>query len=677
MVNKSSTHYVVKDPLKTQYFRFSLEEYEIIELFNGERTLKEIVEVYNKNYPNREIDLEIIEDYRNNLEEMNLLTKSKKDMNVMLVEKVKEMREFQLLSKKGSLLYRRFPIVDPDKFFDRIIPHIGWIWSKGFLLFSSLIMLAAVAIIFSNWDRFNEGMYQLFSFSEMSMANLFFLWVIIYATIAMHEVGHGLTCKYYGGEVHEIGFLLLFFQPCLYCNVNDAWLFDKKWKQIMVTIAGGYVEFFIGSICAFIWVLTSENSMINTLSFQVMTICSLSTVFFNFNPLIKLDGYYLLSDFLEVPNLKEDSAKYLKLWVKKTIFRMPVEEFYASQRDKRILLMYGAASATWMFFLLTGLVGMAKGMLVDKFHAWGMLITGFVAYKLFKGHVMDSLKFMASFYMQYKSWFDKKENKFKLGGLCFALVVLLFVPIHYKIKGACTLEPSKTLILRANSDGKVQKFLINDGDLVNSGDDIVRLSNMTVEFDRKIANYNYLKTQRTFRQQLYKSPEKTEESLKDVSAKKLTLDQKTKRAEALLVKVPTEVQSQAIVSCEEQEKLQGSFLKEGDEICRIQEIESMRTVIEVDESEVRFLAKDQDVKFKLFSDPGQTYLGKIADIKPTGKADPKNPNRKIYHAIINIKSNGQLRPSMKGLAKIYAEPVSIFKYSLLKLAKAIRLDLFF
>ena len=91
--------------------------------------------------------------------------------------------------------------------------------------------------------------------------------------------------------------------------------------------------------------------------------------------------------------------------------------------------------------------------------------------------------------------------------------------------------------------------------------------------------------------------------------------------------MPEEIQSQAIVSCEEQEKLQGSFLKEGDEICRIQEIETMRTVIEVDESEVRFLAKDQNVSFKLFSDPGHTYLGKIADIKPTGKADPKNPTQ--------------------------------------------------
>ena len=135
MVNKSSTHFVVKDPLKTQYFRFTQEEYEIIELFNGKRTLKEIVKLYNQKFHNKEIDLEIIEDYRNNLEEMNLLTKSKKDMNVMLVEKVREMREFQLLSKKGSLLYRRFPIVDPDKFFDRIIPHIGWIWSRTFFIF--------------------------------------------------------------------------------------------------------------------------------------------------------------------------------------------------------------------------------------------------------------------------------------------------------------------------------------------------------------------------------------------------------------------------------------------------------------------------------------------------------------------------------------------------------------
>ena len=203
-------------------------------------------------------------------------------------------------------------------------------------------------------------MREAFAFSELSVWNLIFLWVAIYTVIAIHEIGHGLTCKHFGGEVHEIGFLLLFFQPCLYCNVNDAWLFDKKWKQILVTLAGGYIEFFLGAVFCLIWFVTNPNTMIHILSFQIMTVCSVATVFFNFNPLIKLDGYYLLADYLETPNLRDNSSDYVKYLVSRHIFRMPEPAFEATAREKRIYFFYGVGSGLWIFFLLTGIAGIGS-----------------------------------------------------------------------------------------------------------------------------------------------------------------------------------------------------------------------------------------------------------------------------------------------------------------------------
>src|SRR5207247_10940684 len=139
--------------------------------------------------------------------------------------------------------------------------------------------------------------------------------VLAYATmllvIVAHEFAHGLTCKFYGGSVREIGFLLLFFQPAFYCNVSDAWLFPEKYKRLWVTFAGAYFEIFLWAMATLVWRVTDTHTIVNYLALVVMATSAIKTLF-NLNPLIKLDGYYLLSDWLEVPNLRAKAFRYVR-----------------------------------------------------------------------------------------------------------------------------------------------------------------------------------------------------------------------------------------------------------------------------------------------------------------------------------------------------------------------------
>jgi putative peptide zinc metalloprotease protein len=677
MVNKTRTHYVVKDPLKGTYFRFGEDEWQIIKLFDGSRTLDQIAEDYNKDNEFSEIDSQLVEDYWSNLNDMYLLIRGHEEMNVMLVEKVREMRQMQLLSKKGSIMYKRFPIVDPDKFFDRIIPHIKFFWSRSFFIFSLLCMIISTLIIIMNWSRFNMGLHELFNFSEMSFSHLAILWIVIYLTIAIHELGHGLTCKYFGGEVHEIGFLLLFFQPCLYANVNDAWLFDKKWKQILVTIAGGYIEYFIGSIATFIWVLTNPNTFINVLSFQIMTIASLSTIMFNFNPLIKLDGYYLLSDFLETPNLKEESGSYLKHVVSKYIFRMPEGKFHATKREKKIYLIYGIASAIWMFLLLTGLVGLAKGILVEQFNSLGIIMTCWIAYKIFSGHITKGGAFLMKWFLQHRSKILEPKLKKVYGGIAVCLILLFVVPIRYQIKGSCNVYPSKILVLRPVVSGEVTEFYKNDGEIIKKGQKIFKLRNLDVQYGRQIASLSLNRSKIKLRKTLIDKPEKVLEAHNEIASKKLELSKKNNELRKLEVIYNGELGETSLLSCNDQEKILGSFYKEGDEICRLLDLQKVTTVVEISEQDVGYINLGNEVDFKLFSRPSQTYTGKISRIRPTGKGDPKNPTRKIYQAEIILENNGELLSGMEGMAKIYGSKINLFSLTLLKASKALRMDLFF
>ena len=125
----------------------------------------------------------------------------------------------------------------------------------------------------------------------------------------IHEFGHGLSCKTFGGEVHEMGVLLLCFSPCLYCNVSDAWTLPSKWHRIIISFAGIYVELMIAAAATFVWWNSPSATFAQHLCLSLMVVCSVSTVVFNGNPLMRYDGYYVLADWLEIPNLHDCAAR--------------------------------------------------------------------------------------------------------------------------------------------------------------------------------------------------------------------------------------------------------------------------------------------------------------------------------------------------------------------------------
>ncbi|MBF0365529.1 MAG: hypothetical protein HQK50_08150 [Oligoflexia bacterium] len=681
-VRQDKITYVVKDPLKEQFYKFAKEEWAIIELFTGDLSVEEMAIKYNSAHLGKEIDTETVKSFQGSLEEMKLLEKDKSEQNVMLIEKMKELRKGQLLSKKGSIFYKRFPIVDPDQFFNRIIPKITFFWSKTFVIFSLTLMLTAIMMIIYRFNEFSMGVYQLFSFHEMSFLNLAILWVIIYVTIAIHEIGHGLTCKYYGGDVHEIGFLLLFFQPCMYCNVNDAWLFDKKWKQIAVTIAGGYIEFFIGSIFTFIWFFTNPNTFINIISFQVMTICSASTVLFNFNPLMKLDGYYLLADALEVANLKENSLSYFKHIVVTKIFKMPSsEEDSYSPREKKILLSYGIASFFYTIGLLTGLFFMVQNLLLTKSNWYiATTISGLVAYKLFFDHIKSAATFLFKFYLKHKELIMQDKSKKRLAIVATLLLLSLFIPIPYKIYGDCELEGSDLLLVRAQSEGVLKKFMVHDGAIVSAQAPLLELENETLKKELEIAKLDLQKTQIHLRQALQDDPSKILSAREDVLNKTLKTKEKQQQVDNLLIRAIGINNNHLLFSCDKEIEQINKFFNKGDEVAKLQSIATLKTVINISEQQIRFLNLHNEVHFKLISKPFNTFTGYVSKVRQLGVKDSKNPTQKNYLAELTIlNTSGDsldiLRPGMKGKAKIYADKVLLVQYFFIKSLEFLRIDL--
>ena len=176
-------------------------------------------------------------------------------------------------------------------------------------------------------------------------------WVCLAVVKIIHEFGHGLTAKHFGGEVHEMGILFLVLTPALYCDVTDSWLLPNKWKRIWISAAGIYVECFLASIATFVW-WYSTPGLLNSLAMATMFICSVNTIMFNANPLLRYDGYYVMADWLEIPNLRIKSTQFFAYLVQEKVLGLEIPVQSYMPRSRRILFVtYAVASYIYRWFV--------------------------------------------------------------------------------------------------------------------------------------------------------------------------------------------------------------------------------------------------------------------------------------------------------------------------------------
>jgi len=243
--------------------------------------------------------------------------------------------------------------------------HLSWIFTWWFFAASVGLMLAAVLHVTLHFQTFYDKLPQYQEFFAFN--SLLYLWISLGVVKVIHEFGHGLSCKAFGGESHEMGVLLMCLSPALYCNVTDAWTLADKWKRIIISFAGIYVELIIASIATFVWWYTPHYPVVNNIALCVMVLCSVSTVVFNANPLMRFDGYYILADWLEIPNLREKSNRFLNnLFLSKALgIEVPPEPYMAPMR-KWLFVIYAIASWIYRWVVLFGILWFLSDFLGPK-----------------------------------------------------------------------------------------------------------------------------------------------------------------------------------------------------------------------------------------------------------------------------------------------------------------------
>jgi multidrug efflux pump subunit AcrA (membrane-fusion protein) len=360
------------------------------------------------------------------------------------------------------VLFWRKKLCDPDRLFTWLEPRIRFFWTRSFLAVSAGGIALAAGLVWANRGQMAGSLA-----SSLRWEMALWAWLALTAVTALHESAHGLTCKHHGGEVHEIGFLLLFFMPCFYCNVSDAWLFREKAKRLGVTFAGGYFELFLWALAVFTWRLTLPGTLPHDLAVVVLSACGVQTLF-NFNPLLKLDGYYLLSDWAEVPNLYQRSWDHLRGQARRLLWGAAPPE---GEPRGRFLLLYGLVG--WLYsamFLALMLVTLPR--LLGPSWGWlgvvAALLLGFISVRgigfgFCAGEVTTMLR--------------QRHKRTAIWGIALASLGsgLFLIPVEDKASGPFQVRPAARAEVRAPVAGFLREIFCDEGDRVAPGSVVARL----------------------------------------------------------------------------------------------------------------------------------------------------------------------------------------------------------
>ncbi|MFT3878443.1 MAG: hypothetical protein QM703_02145 [Gemmatales bacterium] len=229
---EGKTFYVVKDPVSLRYYRFKEHERFLLDYMDGAKTLDDAQKAFEQRFRPERLTLEDLEAFTSQLLQAGLAQNENAGAGKQLFTRYKKRRNRKIMQTFMNILYIKIPVFDPDRVLEKMKPVFGFIFTQLFLWISVAIMLGAVLLVATHWSTFIAKMPAYHEF--FTLKTMAYLWVALGLVKIIHEFGHGLSCKTFGGEVHEMGLLFLVFSPCMYCNVSDAWTLPSKWQRIVI-----------------------------------------------------------------------------------------------------------------------------------------------------------------------------------------------------------------------------------------------------------------------------------------------------------------------------------------------------------------------------------------------------------------------------------------------------------
>jgi multidrug efflux pump subunit AcrA (membrane-fusion protein) len=455
--HQGKSYLVVKDPIARRYFRFTETQSAILDSL-AEPADAETVAAQVSEKLGGKVSSSTIAAFFDSLESKDLLD------TPAVRERIGSGGN---PNKRSSILYKQVASFNPERLFDWLQPRTRWAFTPAFQVLGTFLIISGISLFFLHWGELRAATPNL-----LNVWTILMVWPIVFSVSAYHEFSHGLTCRHFGGQVKEVGFMLIYFSPAFYCDVSDAWMFPKRYQRMLVTFAGGYSQLMLWGLCTILWRITEPDTYINQIMVVVVIFSGLQTLF-NFNPLIKLDGYYMLSDYLEVPNLRAKAFSSLWNWITKNPRRK-------SFREERSQLIYGVCAVIFSSTLLILVYTRLFTWATDNWSTAGLVAFAVFSTVTLRRTATESMSGLRTLISH--AWAKRIRN-----GLIVvtALLISILVPWELKIKTNLMIRDQSEVTVRAETAGRLTDIRVRNGSHVQKDELLARTTDYVKENEIK------------------------------------------------------------------------------------------------------------------------------------------------------------------------------------------------
>jgi putative peptide zinc metalloprotease protein len=422
------------------------------------------------------------------MDEAEFWYKTPQERNIALSEKLAAERSRRTKRKsKLNFAHISFNGWDPNRYFDWLDGFAGKAIYSRWSVVAAVLLFAFEAVIFiSKWHVIGPDIPLFYNFSRKSFFDLAVFWLLFLGIGFFHETAHGLTCKHFGGEVHKMGLMLIYLTPAFFVDITETWISASKLQRLATIIAGIWVEMIFCGIAMIVWTNTQPGQWMHDFSYEVILITGLAVIVVNLNPLIKLDGYYFLTESIGVPDLKERSTAFLSGWFQSRVLRLPVDVPVVSRRRVPFFALYAFVSAAYSYMLLFVVIRFTYNVASNWLAEFALIPAAALGLTVFRSR-LNSLGNVLS-----RLWRVNSGAKLFLRPIPLlataALVALFFAPIFRDQEDAMfVVEAAHTDTLHAATPGRVEAIFVQEGEKVRAGQPLLQMRSATVDSMRSAA----------------------------------------------------------------------------------------------------------------------------------------------------------------------------------------------
>jgi putative peptide zinc metalloprotease protein len=611
---------IVKDPIARRYWQLNEIETFLLAALHRDASINDLCDGIAKQFAPRRLDPTELTVFLAKLHREGLIIGDRPDESDAIFERQRIGRQQNLLAWPGRLLCWRLPGLDLDAWLTKIVPRIEWVFGLRFGVLFLAMVVSSILLVLTQSSVLDRELAAIAGALSVDQAVL--LVAIVGASKLLHELGHAFACKHKGGECRRIGVMLMVGVPTLYCDVSDSWLLPNKAHRILISAAGILVEISLAAASAWVWWLSAPG-LVHTAALTVLLVCSLNTLLLNGNPLLQYDGYYVLADLIDTPNLREQSRAALGRLIA-ALLGVQVKPATDSSVHVGWLVIYAVASFCYRAVVIVALAWMIGHSLKPfgaSFVGWAIGIM--LVFSLMFDPVVRAVRFLRT-----PAWTDLIWWKRAIPVAVLVMLVgsaIVFTPLPTYVVAPAVLEPRRAQFAYVEVPGRLV-WVIEPGAHVGEGDELARLENLPLATEvAKLRGDQQVRQRRlTSLRRRQSDPEAAAEipaaqkALADVTqrlAKRESdlarLSIRAARAGVVMPPPPNSGDFQPQAGTPLDRANRGCYLKSGDMICVVGDPKEMDALVFVLEGNAGLVKRGDRATLFIDSQPNQITAGNV------------------------------------------------------------------